>query len=267
MQPSENLAREYTDKADAYERHWAPVIGPMATPLFQALPLASARRVLDVGAGTGRHLAALAAAAPRAQVVGIDRAEGMLRVAQDHGHRCLAAMDAQGLALRSGVIDVATLVFMLFHLPDPVGGLTEVRRVLRPGGVVGTVTWGQDNGVPGLGIWKEELDAHGAAPDPRDPSVMQQALMDTPAKLTELLTAAGYVGVRIWYRTFEHRWTVAEIVQLQLTCGMAARRVVSLPPPTAAACRARVTARLSSLGGADLVHGPEVLFAVASAPA
>jgi len=53
----------------------------------------------------------------------------------------------------------------------------------------------------GLGIWKEELDAHGAAPDPRAPSVMQQTLMDTPEKLGALLSAAGYADTRIWRTT------------------------------------------------------------------
>jgi len=266
MDPSAGLAREYSEKAAAYERHWAPVIAPMATPLFEALPLAAARRVVDVGTGTGSHLGALAEAARQACIVGVDRADGMLRVARGCGYRHLAAMDAGRLALQPGAFDVATLVFMLFHLPDPVAGLREVRRALREGGALGLVTWGQDEGVPGLGIWKEALDAHGAAPDPRDPSVMQQTRMDTPEKLGALLSAAGYADTRIWSRTFEHRWSVAALVEVQVTCGMAARRLVSLPPAAAAACEARVTARLSLLPAAALVHHARVLLAVARTP-
>lgn len=265
MYPSESLAREYSEKAAAYERYWAPVIGPLAMPLLAELPLATARRVLDIGAGTGTHLASLASA-PHVRVIAVDRAVGMLRVARSRGHDGLAAMDAQRLALRPGVVDVATLIFMLFHLPDPVAGLGEVRRVLRPGGAIGVVLWGPDQGVPGLGIWREELDAHGAPPDPRDPSVMQQDRMDTPEKLERLLSLAGYVEPHMWRRTFEYRWSVPDLVELQLTCGMAARRVISLRPPAAAACRARVTARLSTLTDADLVHHPEVLFAIARTP-
>lgn len=267
MDPSERLAREYSAKAEAYERHWAPVIGPMAMPLLDGLPLATARRVVDLGAGTGSHLTALADAAPKAYVVAVDRAEGMVRIAKRVTRYPTAVMDAQALALRSGVIDVAMLVFMLFHIPDPSTALTEVRRVLRPGGTVGLVTWGQDAGVPGLSIWTEELDAHGAAPDPRDASVMRQAEMDTPEKLERLLSAAGYVSVRVWGRAFEYRWAVDGLMALQLTCGMAARRVVSLPGARRAACESSVKERLESLPEADLAQRSEVLFAVATSPA
>ena len=265
ISPSVALAREYSEKADAYARLWSPVIAPMAQPLIDNLPLADARWVLDVGAGTGALVPALCAAAPAARVLAVDRAHGMLRLAPRHVKYPLVVMDAQSLAIRSRIADVATLVFMLFHVPDPVAALRDVRRVLCPGGSAGIVTWGSDQGVPGLSIWKEELDAAGAAPDPRDPIVMQQEKMDTPEKMSALLAAAGYTALRAWTRVFEHRWTVDEVVQVQLGCGMSARRIANLSPEAAAACEARVRRRMALLPAEALVHRPEVLFATATA--
>lgn len=183
-----------------------------------------------------------------------------------HRKHPLAVMDAESLAIRPESVDVATLVFMLFHVPDRVTALSEVSRVLRAGGTVGVVTWGRDDGVPGLSIWKEELDAAGAAPDSRDPVVMQQARMDTPDKLSALLESAGYTAVQTWTQVFEHRWTIDDVVKVQLGCGMAARRIGSLASGNAADCEARVRERMAGPPSQALIHRPEILFATASRP-
>ena len=258
------LAAEYSQKAEAYAQHWSPVIKPMAEPLLGALPLASAGAVLDAGSGTGAFLSDLRRAAPNASLIAIDRAEGMLR-ARSRRDVPAAVMDLQAIGLADSVFDVALLIFTVFHLPDPVKGLAELRRVLRPGGVIGITTWGQDPGQPGSGIWTRELDRAGAPPDPRDGSVNQRDLMDTPDKLRTLVSAAGFSSERIWSKWCVHAWTVDRLFTNYVTCGAPMRRLEQLPVDDQRSCEARVRRELESFSEAELIYRPEVLFCVAAA--
>jgi ubiquinone/menaquinone biosynthesis C-methylase UbiE len=257
------LAAEYSALADAYARLWGPVIKPMALPMLDMLPLAQAREILDVGAGTGELFEDLSRRAPRARIMGVDRSEGMLRVAQARGIPRLAVMDAQRLAISDAAFDVAVCIFVLFHLPNPLQGLRELRRVLRPGAQIGTVTWGDDPGAPGAAVWREALDVAGAAPDPRDPIIMQHKRMNTEAKLAALLREAGFTEVRTQHRRAEHQFTVESLLKVQLRCGLASRRLTSLSSDARARCRARVEERIRSFSLEKLVYRPEVIFAVA----
>jgi SAM-dependent methyltransferase len=257
------LAEDYSSTALEYAQLWGPVILPMGLPLLDALPLRDAKRVLDVGTGVGALIPRLRTLVPNAYILGIDFSEGMLRAGRALGHWPLAAMDAGRLALRSESFDAAVLVFMLFHLPDPLPGLLETARVLRNGGSVGLTTWAYEPGLPGATIWTEELDRLGAAPDPRDPSVRQHELMDTPEKVSGLLEAGGFTSIDIWTKRFERRWNRESLLPLQQSCSGSGRRLATLAPAARAKCIARVRRRIAKLPAEELVWTPEVLFAVA----
>lgn len=261
MHGSRKLAKEYTRISADYVTHWEPVIEPMAKELLGALPMKDARRVLDVGAGTGAHLNDFAESASKGRVVGVDMSEGMLSIAKRRSNSALAVMNAEQLAMAPDTFDVATLIFVLFHLPNPVDGLREVGRVLRPGGIVGLTTWGEGPGVPGNDIWIEELDALSAGPDPRNPRVIQHDRMDTIEKLEGLLQSAGYELIRTWSRTSEYRWSADALLELQAGIGLPMRRLQTLSPEAQSACRERVTERFAKLSEEDLTFRPDVLFA------
>ncbi len=263
MNASRSLAADYSRRAEAYARHWAPVIHPMAQPLFGAMPLAHARNILDVGTGTGALWPMIGSAAPDAELYGVDGAEGMLRAGGDLLSGRVAVMDAGQLAVRGGTFDVALLLYVLFHVSDPAAALHEIRAALRPHGVAGIVVWGEDPGLPGGGIWAEELERAGAAPDPRDPSVMRQTLMDTPAKLTDLLQRAGFAVDRVWSQRFVHEWTVDELLATQTRCGLPSRRLESLGADAQRACANRVRARLEQLSADELSYRVEIIYGIA----
>ena len=256
------LSAEYSAKAGVYHRVWAPVLASMAMPLLKRLPLATASRVLDIGTGSAILVPALRAAAPGAWLLGVDRADGMLRLAR-RVVTC-AAMDAQRLALRSQSFDVALLAYVLFHCSDPLAALREVRRVLNDAGTIGVVHWGSVATMPASAIWAEELDAHGAAAAPHDASVSQHARMNTPRKLAALLDEAGFANAQAQCDDFEFRFGARRLLTIHANCGPAARRLESLPRARQAECRRAVQRRVAQLDDAQRLARLQVVSAVAS---
>jgi SAM-dependent methyltransferase len=173
----------------------------------------------------------------------------------------LAVIDVLNLPLTSGAVDVAVLCFMLFHVPDPVAALREVRRVLVADGVIGLTTWGAAPSFPAGDVWNEELDAHGAPPDPAQST---RTLMDTPEKVTGLLESAGFRVVSLGLEPWRQPMTVEQIVALRTSLGVPGRRLAILDAEARAACIGRARQRLRELDADTLTDHDDVIYATAT---
>ncbi|MFE1861264.1 class I SAM-dependent methyltransferase [Streptomyces anandii] len=117
-----------------------PDDGPAYEAAAAGLGLREGDRVLDAGCGTGRALTPLrAAVGPSGLVVGADLTPAMLeaavRAGRDRYGRLLLA-DVGALPLRSEAFDAVFAAGLIAHLPDPAENLRELRRVVRPGGIL-----------------------------------------------------------------------------------------------------------------------------------
>jgi demethylmenaquinone methyltransferase / 2-methoxy-6-polyprenyl-1,4-benzoquinol methylase len=91
---------------------------------------------LDVACGSGKLTAELAGiAGGSGRVVGLDFSPQMLEVARrDHPGIEFVEGDALKLPFKDAGFDASTIAFGLRNLADPVRGLREMQRVVRPGG-------------------------------------------------------------------------------------------------------------------------------------
>lgn len=101
--------------------------------LWAAVP---AGRVLEAGVGTGKNLPFYPSGA---QMTAIDISDQMLARARRRAAGLgvqvdLQLMDAQCLEFPDAWFDAAVATFVFCSVPDPVAGLRELGRVVRPGG-------------------------------------------------------------------------------------------------------------------------------------
>ena len=140
----QHLVEEFDELAEFYE----VLVRPFSTPIFdQALVtirkyLASDSRVMDAGCGPGRELRRVASLVPQGEAVGIDLAEGMVKVAhaaaRAHGLDNCAFFQADVGSLPPGFhgkFDVVYSCLAHHHYPAPAAAAAGILRCLRPGGV------------------------------------------------------------------------------------------------------------------------------------
>jgi ubiquinone/menaquinone biosynthesis C-methylase UbiE len=98
-------------------------------------------RILEVGPGTGMFAARLAAALPDASLATIDQSEHFVEMTRARAIDSRLG-DAQDLPYADASFDVVAAMWMLYHVADVDRALAEMRRVLRPGGLLVAVTNG-----------------------------------------------------------------------------------------------------------------------------
>jgi ubiquinone/menaquinone biosynthesis C-methylase UbiE len=145
-------------------------------------------RILDVGCGGGRTIQKLAALAPGGTVAGVDYADGSVATSRWTARRLIAAgrvsieqASADRLPFPDREFDLVTAVETHFYWPNLPNALAEIRRVLKPGGIV-------------------LLIAESYAGGPHDVAhrLVMRVIGSTRLTVREhhdLLTAAGYEGV------------------------------------------------------------------------
>ena len=107
------------------------------------------------------------------------------------------AADVTALPFRSDVFDVVVAAFVVNHLPDPVAGLSELRRVTRPGGAVLASTFSADRATAKAAV--DEVAAEfGFVRPPWYTEVQKRQLAVGDAdSLERAVTAAGFAAASI----------------------------------------------------------------------
>jgi demethylmenaquinone methyltransferase / 2-methoxy-6-polyprenyl-1,4-benzoquinol methylase len=123
---------------------------------IDAIELPEDARVLDLCTGTGDLALAAIARRSKASVVGVDFAAEMLRLALTkvrsaslHGRISLVRGDAARIPVGDSTCDAATIGFGIRNVAEPERALAEIVRVLKPGGRLAILEFGQPR-IPGI---------------------------------------------------------------------------------------------------------------------
>ena len=109
--------------------------------------LAPGMKVLDCGCGPGAISVGLAeAVGPAGHVTGVDFGESQIAVAKARSTPNLTFRvgSVYELPFEDSTFDLVFSHALFEHLADPIRGVTEIRRILRPGGLAGLCSpdWG-----------------------------------------------------------------------------------------------------------------------------
>lgn len=133
------VKRAYALYSPVYDLLFDWIFHPGRQAAVKLLDIQPGDRILEVGIGTGLNLSLYP---PDCELVGIDISERMLEKAQAKTEELglsnvtLKVMDAGGTDFADNEFDRALATYVISAVPDPVGVLREMRRVVKAGGTL-----------------------------------------------------------------------------------------------------------------------------------
>jgi demethylmenaquinone methyltransferase/2-methoxy-6-polyprenyl-1,4-benzoquinol methylase len=127
--------------------------------LVDVLDPRDGQRILDVATGTGMVVAELRRRAD-CTVVGVDQSAAMLARARARfavapaGRVELIEAQAERLPFPDASFDALSFTYLLRYVDDPAATLTELARVVRPGGRVASLEFGVPPRAPARAAWR-----------------------------------------------------------------------------------------------------------------
>lgn len=232
------------DDGAAYERHmgvWSRLAGDVFLDWLAPKP---GLRWVDIGCGNGAFSERIVERCAPTEVQGIDPSEGQLAFARTRPAARLAQFqqgDAMALPFPDSSFDAAVMALVIFFVPDPAKALSEMARVVRPGGTIATYAWDLLGGGFPLEPILAELRALNAplmtppSPDASRAENLHALWVNAGATAVE----TRVIKVNRTFASFEEFWSIAMTSNIRAV-------IEKLSATDAEALKSRVRDRLSA---------------------
>src|SRR3954465_3662109 len=197
---------QWQQAAAAWHR-WAPVLeawlGPATELMLDLAAVAEGSRVLDVAAGAGgQTLTAARRAGPGGHVLATDISPAILGHAKSEAERAgldnvaVREVDGEALDVETGAFDAVISRVGLIYFPDRASALAGMRRALRPGGRLATITYSTPEANRFFSVPLPVLRARVELPPPAigQPGPFS---LGAPGVLASALEDGGFVDVQV----------------------------------------------------------------------
>ncbi len=187
------------EKWDGFAMAW---LRPIGDALLMSARLQEDSVILDVSTGTGEPGLSAASRVPHGRVIGTDVSEGMVGVANAKAKRQgvtnfeASVADAEHLPFADSSFDAVLCRLGVMFFSDPLRGVKEMVRVLKPGGTLALAAWASDD----KNLWGPTIAQalHGVLgqPPPPSPDSPGPFRHGSPGALPRLVELAGLKGIK-----------------------------------------------------------------------
>lgn len=232
------------DDGAAYERFMGLWSQRAGKTFLDWLSPPSGGQWLDVGCGNGAFTELLVAECAPDTLDGIDPSEGQLAFARSRPALQAATFqtgDAMALPYRDDSFDAAVMPLVIFFVPEPRRGVSEMARVVRWGGTVSAYAWDMmEGGFPYFPLQASMREIGLSVATPPSPEASRLEV------LTELWTDAGLAEIETQVITVERTFTdFADYWTTVLGGPSVAATLAGATPEMIADLQSRVRAKLA----------------------